>query len=382
MEEIRNKILEKSNVRKLNILRGFSEIEEIEKARHGTYKDNPENQRLKRVGQQYGSKKSEDTPNIQTKPEEQDSSSSESGEKGEPGSSVAKFAKETSTEDLKDFLEKNPNSSFSDIAKKELESRGEFEDNEGREDIDFSDNESMRNFLNSNPDIRDRFQEAILNDLFTPPANILKDLVEDFKANETIENSEEDEENSGTPTRENIIDTAQNIPWSVSMDITDFRDQVYENLGIERFKSSRLDVIMEDIIDDIFYEKEEEYFNSFEDEEEDEETDTTDNKSFVDRSKYYEVGSNFFEDYHTLSYSPDIDKGGWREDLDEIDDYIQRFKLKLDDDNQEANFDKLERSHKINLSRKMQQAVDKFKKTQSKDYKSANSDDEREDGNV
>ena len=43
-----------------NIAKAFGD--DIEKARHGIYADTPENRRLRRVGQEYGSKKSEETP--------------------------------------------------------------------------------------------------------------------------------------------------------------------------------------------------------------------------------------------------------------------------------------------------------------------------------
>lgn len=54
-----------------NIAKAFGA--DIEKARHGIYADTPENRRLRRVGQEYGSKKSEEAPKgrPQAKQEEQ-----------------------------------------------------------------------------------------------------------------------------------------------------------------------------------------------------------------------------------------------------------------------------------------------------------------------
>jgi hypothetical protein len=61
MDNIIKNIQEKNAERALNILKGFSEVDDIlEKARSGVYADNAENRKLQRVGQKFGSEKKED----------------------------------------------------------------------------------------------------------------------------------------------------------------------------------------------------------------------------------------------------------------------------------------------------------------------------------
>ena len=60
MENLTNLVV---NNTQENILKSFGySNDEIEKARHGVYADTAENRKLKRVGQEYGSKKKEETP--------------------------------------------------------------------------------------------------------------------------------------------------------------------------------------------------------------------------------------------------------------------------------------------------------------------------------
>ncbi len=70
---------------------------ELEKARHGVYQDNPENRRLKRVGQKYGTKRQED-PTKQKQQGKKEESKMQTKEFTDED--LGDFARQTSEEDL------------------------------------------------------------------------------------------------------------------------------------------------------------------------------------------------------------------------------------------------------------------------------------------
>lgn len=237
MEDIRKNILEKGAARKLNILKGFIESDEvhgdIEKARSGTYADNAENRKLNRVGQKYGSEKKEENDEGKSEPPKTEENSKE-GKK--VWNELNTHAENTSSEDLKTFLNKygNDPSKMEEVeaAKMELRERGESESNEENSDykesntdsdegesdidskveeakqknedsknlelfkesvknLDFSDSESVKNFLNENKDFKKEYIEALSEDIFTEPIDIIKDLIKQ-KTGETDSTDEED----------------------------------------------------------------------------------------------------------------------------------------------------------------------------------------------
>lgn len=107
---------------KKNILKSFqidlekSEENDIEKARHGVYADNPENRRLKRVGQEYGSKKQEESNGNKSSKNEDNSSKN--------SKSIEEHAKNTSDEVLKKVLaNENAPEDLKNEAKNELAKR-------------------------------------------------------------------------------------------------------------------------------------------------------------------------------------------------------------------------------------------------------------------
>lgn len=95
-----------------NILSGFTNLDEIEKARAGVYADTPENQKLKRVGQKYGAEKSNEQP------KEGKSGTAEPGKK-----SLADHAKETSEENLLRVIKTSNDPKLREAAHEELKRR-------------------------------------------------------------------------------------------------------------------------------------------------------------------------------------------------------------------------------------------------------------------
>jgi len=81
----------------INLVNSFTEDELITKARSGIYIDNPENRRLKRVGQKYGYKKQDGG----VADNNDDNKKSNKGTDEYTDDELANFAKETSDEDLK-----------------------------------------------------------------------------------------------------------------------------------------------------------------------------------------------------------------------------------------------------------------------------------------
>lgn len=137
MSEIRDEIQDFHNRRKLHILKGFSDFDnvfeksekgdELQKARYGRYADNAQNRKLQRVGQEYGqaAKEKEVSPGRQPKGEEEETGGSKQPKGDNP---IQNFAKEATDEQLEKYLEKNPNGEHAEAAKQELLSRGYYDD--------------------------------------------------------------------------------------------------------------------------------------------------------------------------------------------------------------------------------------------------------------
>jgi hypothetical protein len=156
MDDINKSIQEKHAERKLNILKGFSDLDEtFEKA---VYADNAQNRKLQRVGKTYGGKKEEDAPKDDKKPKEDDTSG---------GKSPADHAKETSTEHLQKFLDTQKRNTDHDddtkeaiaAAESELKSRGE-KDAEGKaDDGKADDGKKEKSLSNNSKEVKKVFEE-------------------------------------------------------------------------------------------------------------------------------------------------------------------------------------------------------------------------------
>ena len=104
-----------------NILKGFGN-EDIEKSKSGVYADTPENRKLQRVGQKYGSEKKGDEPSEKKdrKPE-----LDENGKKKPIAKTLEEHASTTDTETLKKVLAaEGTKEELVSAAKKELDKRG------------------------------------------------------------------------------------------------------------------------------------------------------------------------------------------------------------------------------------------------------------------
>lgn len=115
MDSTINEIQQKNAERALNILKGFSEVQDvIEKAKSGVYADNAENRKLQRVGQKFGSEKKDDEPaDKKQSNKEDDSTNSDKNKVVSTEEQHQKFIDEIPDdekhEQLQNFIEKNPN---------------------------------------------------------------------------------------------------------------------------------------------------------------------------------------------------------------------------------------------------------------------------------
>lgn len=128
-DEIRDSIQENQNQRKLNILKGFSDLDNFfEKA---VYADNAQNQKLGRVGKTYGGTKKEDEPTGNKKSGEATDSNSKQSIDPEK---IKGHLSMTSSETLKKFISnKDSDPNLVEFAKKELEDRGKDDESLKRE---------------------------------------------------------------------------------------------------------------------------------------------------------------------------------------------------------------------------------------------------------
>lgn len=166
--------------RKLNILKGFSEVEEIQKA---------------------FPQKSTNEPNEEeeTDEEEDDLNSLMSGynendfEEDDSQNSVSDYAKQTSSEDLKKYIEQNPDGEHVEEAKAELQKRGDLDDNSDSEDFDYSDKELVKTTIENSPD-KEKIVQLMLDDPNLTASMALRihnsSSVDNTELNQKIENVE------------------------------------------------------------------------------------------------------------------------------------------------------------------------------------------------
>lgn len=122
MDNIIKSIQEKNAERALNILKGFSEVDDIlEKSRSGVYADNAENRKLQRVGQKFGSEKNEDEISDKKSSKQEgdekslnekvddNSDSNKNNTKQQHQKFIDEIPDDEKHEQLQNFIDKNPN---------------------------------------------------------------------------------------------------------------------------------------------------------------------------------------------------------------------------------------------------------------------------------
>lgn len=104
-------------------------------------------------------------------PKAEEGSEDKSTESSSNNTKVQEHAKNTSTEDLKAYLQNNPDGEHAEHAKAELAARG-VEGSEGDQEIDYNDSEAVKNALAAHPDREAIIDSAIENGI--TPAQALK----------------------------------------------------------------------------------------------------------------------------------------------------------------------------------------------------------------
>lgn len=228
-------IYNQNNARRMNILKGFSDFSEdlLQKSEEGSelekghmdfsnqrvYADNSVNRKLNRVGQKYGGRNVEDEKGV----DEKDNSEEEGGENkptppqetqpNEQGQysteQLTEFAAQAEDWQLQEFLDNakksGDNSEYMqaqvNIAETELNRRrggetsgeesvdsnneknfeqqeSDYQENMSNADEnglpDFNDIEAVKNFLNENPQIKDRALAIVNDDIFIPMKDAIK----------------------------------------------------------------------------------------------------------------------------------------------------------------------------------------------------------------
>lgn len=164
MDSIRKKILDKRAESKLHILKGFKEVDELQKGTNMNF--GPKNSNLveKKVTDKRGHQTTRWVKNGEDEKPEEKQPKAESEEQNESLANrelstdeLQSHASGTDSSDLKAYLEKNPEGTQSDIARAELEKRGEGMENEmGEQEMssepDFNDAEQVKNYISENRD--------------------------------------------------------------------------------------------------------------------------------------------------------------------------------------------------------------------------------------
>ena len=125
LQIIRDNTTDSITKSRLDVLFGQDEPPIIEKSRSGVYANNPENERLHRVGQRYGSAKKEEEP---TQKKENQTEPSKQKSNPQVEQKLKKYAKETPTDQLQKFISSTKNEVAKLHAENEMKSRkGELE---------------------------------------------------------------------------------------------------------------------------------------------------------------------------------------------------------------------------------------------------------------
>lgn len=108
---------------------------------------------------------------------------------------ISEHAKETPTEELKRYLEENPDGEHATHAKRELQVRGELEGGdeaaeegveESTTELDFNNSEAVKQYLADNPETKEKMMAIIEEDLFISPISALKQAMKgDIDQSET-----------------------------------------------------------------------------------------------------------------------------------------------------------------------------------------------------
>lgn len=189
-DNIAKSIQEQNAARKLNILKGFVEVEELSKAGHMDFAGGAGKSKL--VEKQITDKRGHQTKRW-VKPGEDEKEGSTSGQADLPAEGgvkdVTDYATETSTEELRKFIQTADDSQIDliEAAEEELRNRGEetgldpMEEEGTEEKFDWNDSESVKAYLAENPDVKARWLAEIEEDIFVDPARLLRTLAKEQK---------------------------------------------------------------------------------------------------------------------------------------------------------------------------------------------------------
>lgn len=136
--------------RKLNILKGFSEVEEIQKAFPQKNTNEPDEEE---------ETDEEDDLNSLMSDNEEDNFEDDNDSQN----SISDYAKQTSSEDLKKYIEQNPDGEHVEEAKAELQERGDSDDDSDSEDFDYSNKELVKTTIENSPD-KEKIVQLMLDD--------------------------------------------------------------------------------------------------------------------------------------------------------------------------------------------------------------------------
>lgn len=108
------------------------------------------------------------------------------GDMSQEAKTSEQHAQETSDEDLMSYIKANPDGEHTAAAQAELDNRNGGRQSEGGDDLgqggdgaipDWDDHEGIKNYLASNPNVKERMMALISEDLFLPPISAFKQAV-------------------------------------------------------------------------------------------------------------------------------------------------------------------------------------------------------------
>ena len=248
--------IKKSNeARRLNIMKGFSEVIEIQKAVPNFGSDDDEDD------EEYDDEGFDDFDGDDDDFEGQDDEFSNDDQfQNENQKTVSDFAKETKTEDLEAYLKDNPNGPHAEDARNELENREGSEGEGSEETIDYSNPESVKQALQNHPDKQEIF-DMLMEDPTLTASMALR--LHDSQGGDKVGLNDK-------------INAAQQA-----------LDDLKSHVGSDDDDESNDDWFDDDYEDDgnNEEEEEEEYDEDFDDEDEQEEDDENEEESDLDKKK-------------------------------------------------------------------------------------------------
>lgn len=165
---------------------GFSMNDELEKARHGVYADNAQNRKLNRVGQEYGKAAQPKEKAAQRSKKQEDDSGS-----------YQKMASQASDGALKRASEdKNADPKVRDMAKKELEKRGNNSGNSNERKLSNAGVRDISNYIDELTEDCKNYEQAkkelnwFFSDEFDENDDFCKEIADDYDVSEKTAFSE------------------------------------------------------------------------------------------------------------------------------------------------------------------------------------------------